>query len=200
MKHLRLFLRSCLVLVILLASQLASAQATHTQETPFKKGLFLSLNTSGSGMQGRGEYLSYVIFTIESGKWVNDKFLAGISAATPWLTNNMGIRQNYRPFEANVFAKYYPFKKSGMKWLGVHSRAGVSNSGMGLEDPEEKLYTNLSFGPSVNLGKRSGFAFNTSVLFDVKLGASALNKFVIMGQPWGLSGYIGLSYTFKERE
>jgi len=201
MKNVKLNFGKHLIFIFILSISFAKSQVTKIKEPQTKKGAFVSLNFSGFGMQGPGtQYMYYLILTGETGIWLKENLLTGISFSTPWFSNNMGIKkQSYTPFEANAFIKYYPFEKKSLKWLGIQTQAGLSNSGMNLDDPKEKLYTNLCFGPSVNLCHKSGFALNAAGMLDVKLGASALNKFVIYGQPFNIVGYLGLSYTFKKR-
>ncbi len=176
-----------------------NAQESQVKDTPLKKGLFLSLNARGSGMQGPGkEYFAYFVFYGESGFWINEKVLTGISFGAGYLSNNIGLEQNYTPFEANVFVKYFPFKKKGLRWLGAQTQVGLANSGMEVYDTEKKLFVTAAIGPVINLKIfKTNFGLNAAIMISSNRGTQSPPSYPGSRQTIGVTGYLGLSYTFK---
>lgn len=200
---------SCFFLLILFWQNVYCGNETDgkaNKDTVIKRGVFVSLNFNGVGEDDAVAKKSYTYLTLstECGWWLHDKIIAGGQVVTSFLFNNFGYDKGYQPFEANLFLKYYPFKKP-LKWIGFQAQCGFGNSGMGKFDPKEKIFLNTALGFNVNFrfGKHKQWAFTYTQLFYALYGIS-YNGDLLLGEinnvPICIRSYFGFNYTFPRKK
>ncbi|HAD34514.1 MAG TPA: hypothetical protein DCF44_08460 [Chitinophagaceae bacterium] len=181
--------------IILLILQLTKLVGHN--DTIVENKYFISINLRGGGVIDHVEKksFSHLVIVTEAGYWLKRNLLVGVSSSLAFNFGDMGYKYSYQPFEINLLSKYFPFKHKKLKWLGVQTQLGFSNSCMEPFSMKKKLYLTPSIGPATSF-KFNKIAFNFNFLFYSKHFINCPVNLNIAGLKSSVRPYLGFSYSF----